>query len=252
MKVFPLLAITLMTGALGTLGLRAQTAPDPAVEPAAIEALNRMGAFLRTLKSFQVTATVTDEDVLTDGQKLQNSSVTNIVARMPDRLFGTTLGDRQDRLFFYNGKSFTLFARRAGYYATIDAPSDIGKLALLLAEKYDLEIPLEDLFFWGTAQLNVPAITAATDAGPSVVGGVTCQHYAFRQPGLDWQIWIQKGDSPLPRKLVLTTLTDEARPQHVSILNWDLAPSFDEAAFTFYPPDNVQRIVFAESKAAAN
>jgi hypothetical protein len=45
----------------------------------------------------------------------------------------------------------------------------------------------------------------------------TCEHYAFRQEGLDWQIWIQ-GDYPLPRKFVIRTLTDDARPQHTSNL----------------------------------
>lgn len=250
MEVSRFLALTLMTVVLGTPELRAQTPSDSAVEPAALEALNRMGSFLRTLKSFQVTAEVTDEEVLADGLKLQNSSVTNIVARMPDRLFGTVLGDRMDRLFFYNGKTFTLYARRAGYYATIDAPPEIGKLATLLADKYGLEIPLEDLFFWGTSRTDTSVIKAAIDAGPGVVGGVTCGHYAFRQPGLDWQIWIQKGDSPLPRKLVITTLTDDARPQHTSVLTWNLAPSFDEDAFTFNPPDNAHKIVFADPASA--
>ena len=47
------------------------------------------------------------------------------------------------------------------------------------------------------------------DVGPSVVGGVTCEQYAFRQADIDWQIWIQLGDYPLPRRLVATTTTDE-------------------------------------------
>ena len=60
------------------------------------------------------------------------------------------------------------------------------------------------------------------------------------------QIWIQQGDYPLPRKLVLSTLTDEARPQHTSVYTWNLAPSFDDAAFVFDPPSGAQKIVFAE------
>lgn len=93
--------------------------------------------------------------------------------------------------------------------------------------------------------MNTSQITEGTDIGPATVEGVTCEHYAFRQPGLDWQIWIQLGDHPLPRKLVLTTLADEARPQHTEVLNWNLAPSYDEATFTFDPPDDARKIVFA-------
>ena len=43
------------------------------------------------------------------------------------------------------------------------------------------------------------------DVGPTEVGSITCEQYAFRQPGLDRQIWIQLGDFPLPKKLVITT-----------------------------------------------
>jgi hypothetical protein len=75
-----------------------------------------------------------------------------------------------------------------------------------------------------------------------VVGGATCNLYAFRQEGVDWQVWIQKGNYPLPRKLVITTLTDEARPQYAATYRWDLAPSFNDTAFTFDPPEDALRV----------
>jgi hypothetical protein len=84
--------------------------------------------------------------------------------------------------------------------------------------------------------------------GPSQVGGVTCGHYAFRQDGLDWQVWIQMGEYPLPRKLVLTTLTDDARPQYVATFNWNLAPSFNDEAFSVVPPKGFGRVVFHDLK----
>ena len=77
----------------------------------------------------------------------------------------------------------------------------------------------------------------------------TCEQYAFRQEGIDWQIWIQLGEFPLPRKLVIRTLTDDAKPQHSEVLTWNLAPSFSEDAFTFVPPAGVNRITIAEIKA---
>ena len=83
--------------------------------------------------------------------------------------------------------------------------------------------------------------------GPSQIGGVTCGHYAFRQEGLDWQVWIQLGDYPLPRKLVLTTLTDEARPEYVATYTWNLAPSYNDEGFTFTPPAGAGRVVLADS-----
>ena len=139
------------------------------------------------------------------------------------------VNDRQPRIFYYDGKSFTLYAPRLKFYASVDAPPTIGELATRLEDKYDIDLPFVDLFPLGHEGGNVDAITSATDLGTSVVDGVTCEQYAFRQEGLDWQLWVQQGDNPLPRKVVLSTLTDEARPQHTSVYTWNLAPSFNDA-----------------------
>jgi hypothetical protein len=149
------------------------------------------------------------------------------------------------KFYFFNGKTFTLFARDQGYYATVPAPATIRELADMLEKKFDIQLPLVDLFLWGDPSFTQPKITAAIDLGPSNVQDTTCEQYAFRQEGLDWQVWIQQGDFPLPRKLVLTTTTDEARPQHTVVLNWNVAPSYNEDAFTFDPPAGVRKIVFA-------
>lgn len=227
----------------------AATAPEK--EPAAMEVLNKMGAYLRSLKAFQVDAEVTSEYVLDDGQKVQLAHKTNMLVRPPDGLMADTVGDTGSRAYIYNGKTFTLFARNAGFYATAPAPPNLVQLVNVLDEKYDIEIPLADLFLWGQSSSTPPDITSATDIGPGEVGGVSCEHYIYRQAGLDWQVWVQKGDYPLPRKLVLTSTTDEARPQHSSILKWNLAPAYNEGAFTFEPPAGAHKIVFASDAASS-
>jgi len=229
---------------------QAATPANPAIDPNAITALTAMGNYLRGLKEFQVKAQVTTDDVLTDGQRIQYTSVTDMLARKPDRFRVSMASDRAERTFLYDGKSFTLWAPRVSYYATVAAPATIEELSDRLDTKYGIEMPFVDLFRWGTPESRVGDITAATDIGPSAVENITCEQYAFRQDGLDWQIWIQKGDHPLPLKLVLTTLTDEARPQHMAVYTWNLAPSYNDAAFVFVPPANAQRITFMDMSAA--
>lgn len=216
----------------------------------AVGALKSMSAYLRTLKSFQVSAVTTRDDVLDDGELIQYDTRVNVLARMPDRLRAEITNSRQHRLYLYDGKEFTLYAQRVNYYAVATAPPTIGKLADVLHDKYDIDLPLEDLFLWAGPESKIGEVTGAIDVGPADVGGITCEHYAFRQPGLNWQIWIQLGDFPLPRKLVLSTLTDEARPQYSAVLEWNLAPSFNEAAFQFEPPSGAQKIVFATATEA--
>jgi hypothetical protein len=245
--------LLLVSLALATAAGQAQQRPAPAappasmpaVDPDAIAAMDRMGAYLRTLKTFQVEAVTTREDVLDDGQKVLWSGVVNLLAQMPDRLRAEVTSDKQDRMYFYDGKNFTLWARRPNYYATVAAPPTLGQLADTLEDKYGLEVPLVDLFRWGAPGRTRARITAASEIGPSSVGGTTCQHYAYRQDGLDWQLWIQLGAYPLPRKLVITTTTDAARPQSSAIYTWNLAPSADDSVFTFAPPTGAKKIIMA-------
>jgi hypothetical protein len=103
-----------------------------------------------------------------------------------------------------------------------------------------------DLFYWGDRK-STDELRGAMDVGSSQIDGVSCEHYAYRQEGADWQVWIQQGDYPLPRKLVITTTTDPARPKYTSVLTWNLAPSFNDAAFAFVPPKDAQRIMLAEA-----
>ncbi len=232
------------------VGGQAQTSAEAAktaLEPGAVAALDRMGSYLRSLPAFQVTAATTTEDVLDDGQKAQYASTTDLVAtRTPDRLRAQVSSGSHERLYLYDGKDFTLFAKRLGFFATAAAPGTLGELADRLEDRYGIEIPLVDLFKWGPSASA--GLTGAIDLGPSEAGGVTCQHYAFRQEGLDWQVWIQLGDYPLPRRLVATTTTDEARPQFTATYDWNLAPSFSASAFTFEPPPDAKRIVFAADR----
>ena len=130
-----------------------------------------MGAYLRTLKTFQVEAVTTGEDVLEDGLKTQYTGRVNILDQMPGRLRADVSNERVDRMYLYDGKTFTLFAKRLNYYATVPAPATLGQLADKLDENYGIGVPLSDLFRWGTPGWSVEGITAARDLGPSDVEG---------------------------------------------------------------------------------
>jgi hypothetical protein len=101
---------------------------------------------------------------------------------------------------------------------------------------------LSDLFVWGTPAAPIDKIESAMNAGQDVIGNDLCDHYAFRQSGIDWQIWITAGAKPLPRKLVITNRADEARPQSVSLISWNLKPTFKDAVFKFTPPKGASAV----------
>ena len=48
--------------------------------------------------------------------------------------------------------------------------------------------------------------------GRGVVDGVEYEHLAARNLDTDWQIWIELGERPVPRKYVITSKTVAAAP----------------------------------------
>jgi hypothetical protein len=244
-----LLCIPVETHVLAKTGQAADAKQAPNIDPDAMEALNKMGTYLRSLKAFQVDSETTHDDVLDDGEIITDSRSNTLLAVRPNLLRAELKSDDKDVLLFYDGKNFTVYGKLVNYYATVPAPPTIIELVDKVGSEYGIEIPLVDLFKWGTDQSSIKKITSATDVGPSSVQGITCEHYAFRQEGIDWQIWIQLGDYALPRKFVIRTLTDDARPAHTSTLVWNLAPSYNEAAFTFDPPPDALPLVLKDLNA---
>jgi len=234
---------------LARAGRQANSQSESNIDPGAMEALNKMGAYLRSLKALQVDAEVTKDDVLDDGEIITDIKTNTLLAVSPNLFRAELKGDDKDIFLFYDGKNFTVYGKLVNYYATVPAPATTAELVDKVYSEYGIDIPLVDLFKWGTDNSAIRKITSAFDVGPSTVQGITCEHYAFRQEGLDWQIWIQLGEYPLPRKFVIRTLTDVARPQHTSNLIWNLAPSYNDAAFAFDPPAGALRIALKDINA---
>jgi hypothetical protein len=244
-----LMAVTIAAGlALGpgswSRTAEAKPAAKPAVDPDAIAALHKMGAFLREQQKFSVRSSVTTDDLLASGQKVQFEGTVELMIRRPDRMRMNVRGDRRDEKIFYDGKSFTVFGERLGYYASFAAPGTLAELKEVTEKRYGIDLPLADLFYWGTEHDGTSDITGATVVGVSTVDGTACDHYAFRQKDVDWELWIEQGAHPLPRKLVITTTSEKSRPQHGMNLTWDLSPQLSDDLFTFTPPAEAHRIEF--------
>ena len=240
---------------LGAGSALAQTAAPPAqadkatINEKAIERLKAMGTHLRSLKAFTVTAEVTNDLVLDSGQKIEAAQTVEMSARVPNMLLVSTQSPVRSRKVYYDGKNVTVYGEKLGYYATFQGPDTIGAMIEAAASKYAIELPLADLFLFGTEKSNLGAITEALYTGPQRVGGVLCDNFAFRQPDVDWQVCVERGKNALPRKMVITSTDIAERPQRRSVLTWKAGVAPAASAFTFKPPKDAKRIAVKEFKA---
>ncbi|WP_313950177.1 DUF2092 domain-containing protein [Accumulibacter sp.] len=219
----------------------------PTLAPEAAAALKRTSDFLQTLKAFNVRIDSRTDEVLASGQKVQFGSLVDVSVVKPDRLRVDVVDDDQQRQFYYDGQSLALYGKAANYYASVAAPDTIIKVLAFAETKYGMALPVADLLAPESLAENVKS---GTYLGKGRVRGQLCDHYAFRQDDVDWQIWIQEGKTPLPRRIVITTKNEQGAPQHQSVLSWNLSPKVPDSAFHYFPPKSARRIVFREVEGA--
>lgn len=235
-RLLSLGCIALALSALPAVAAPAKAAPPPAaVEPEALQALQRMSAYLGTLGAFEVKAQTALDLVLDDGQKVQIDGVTTYKVRRPNGFVIETTTARKARQFIYDGRKFTVYAPQLGFYAQVDAPPTIRQTLDAAYDRYGIVLPLDDLFRWSEPGERAAKLTSGFRVGDALIDGALTDQYAFRQDDVDWEVWIQKGDQPLPRKVVIVDRADAARPAYSTRLAWTLNPALGADAFAFHP-----------------
>jgi hypothetical protein len=215
------------------------------VDADALMALTKMGEALRSHNALSVTMDVTNEDVLTSGQKLQYVGTVQVTARRPDRFKMSIVSDIKNRDIYYDGKSVTVFSPRLGLYANFAAPGTIAQTLEAARDKFGVELPVADLFTWGVDDSRAARLTSGFLVRPEHIDGRACNHYAFRQQNVDWQIWIDDQTS-LPCKLVITRTDDPSLPQYTAVMRWTFPTTIAESTFNFMPPTGSQKIAILE------
>jgi len=260
MRVFALL----LGGAvvLTALPAHAQSSPAPTaasegltpeqsdVDPRAVEALKKMSTYLLTLQTFRVVAESSLDVITTSDQKVQLDMVTTYQVKRPGIRIDW-VSDQKNRQFYYDGKHFTLVAPTLNYYATIDAPPTNREFLAALYDRTGVELPLADLFRWADEDHvdDIAKLTAAFSVGTATLDGVVTDHWAYRTDDFDFEIWMEQGDRPLPRKYVLIDRSDPTLPAFTSRLTWQPNVPLDPAVFTYAPTANMTAISFKTPQA---
>ncbi len=238
-------ALLALGAALLPVNVTPARAEGPAIEPEAERLLKRMTDYLGGLERFSLDADNMLEDVLVSGQKIQYDFTANVGIQRPDNLRVERTGDQFRQVVVYDGATLAIYNPDDGYFAKTAAPDNIDDLLHFARDTLDIVPPTGDMVFTNAFDLLMAGVTEGFVVGKSVVGGVSCDHLAFRTPVVDWQVWIADGDQPLPHKYVLTTMDDPAYPQYLVLMsNWNVEPEFDDAMFQLAKPEGAKEIEF--------
>ena len=217
----------------------------PRVDAKADQMLREMSEYLSNLNAFQILTEHTTEVILPDKQKLEFGGTSQVSVLRPNHLRSDRQGEIVDQTLFYDGETLTLYGRRAGLYASVDAPATLDATIDFARDELRLEAPAADLLLSNSYEALMSDVVSGRVIGQSMVDGVLCNHLAFKGNEVDFQLWIEEGPRPLPRKYVITSKRLDGAPEFtVELKDWDISPLLTSAMFEFDPPPGVNRIEF--------
>ena len=232
-----------------------RTAEQPAqqkegvIDPQADAQLRRMSDFLAGMKSLRVDATTIDERITKDGQKIQELKESKVAVKRPNGLMISRQGPRGSVLFRYDGKQFSILLPEKNEYGMASAPKDLDAAIDAARDRLHIDAPGGDLLVTDPYRDLTDGVLEARYVGREPVGNVMAHHLAFVKKDVDFQIWIQDGDQPVPLRYVITTKDLPGRPQFtLELRNWEPNASIAADTFAFMPPQGAKRIELAPQK----
>ncbi|MFG0320544.1 MAG: DUF2092 domain-containing protein [Planctomycetota bacterium JB042] len=213
-----------------------------AIDASADAALRSMGELLGSAERFEFEALTMVDPHPDAWPPFRERGEVTITGARPGRLLGRVRSAHARRDFHLDDGRLSVHDLDRGVYAVIEAPGTIDETLDLLMDEYDVSIQLADVLYADPYAAMSESLEEARDLGATVVGGRPCRHLAFRQAGLEWQLWVEEGERPVPRKIVL--LYDEpGTPEfEATWTRWELSPPPDDRRFRFEPPPSAREV----------
>ncbi len=216
---------------------------SPPAPPDPFDTLEAMCTYLGGLRTFTFAVHDTMDQVDPSGQKVQVSTKRLVDVERPNRIRVRAESVGGDHRVYYRGDRLTLFDRKHNVYGTAKVPARIDEMLDDIVERFGVTPPLVDLLYTDSFQLMIKGIEEGRYLGVHRAGRKDCHHLVFSGPGVEWQIWIAVGDSPVPHKVVIDYLDKDQAPRYIATLTrWQINPSYRTSHFDFCPPKDAKEI----------
>ena len=237
-----LLSLIRTFAATASVAILAAATPQVARADDSAALLKAMTDYTAAQKSITAAFDSDIEVITPELQKIQFASSGQLKLTRPDKLRIRRTGGYADVDLAYDGKTVSIYGNNAKAYVQADAPGTIDQLVDAMQAKTGGAMPGIDLLLSNSYDVITSDVIEGHHIGQGVVDGVECEHLAFRWHDTDWEIWIQTGPQPIPRKYVITSKTLAGAPQYtLRIRDWKTDAIADADAFTFKPPEGATK-----------
>jgi hypothetical protein len=214
------------------------------------ELVQQMSGRLAMATAVSVTTTEVRERVRGSGKKEPVSLTAVYTVRRPDRFY-TKMTGGPGLESWYNGKTLTIASHPEKVFAQAPMPDTIDRSLDALAERYDMALPVGDLFYSSAEKALLSDTTTGGYVGTENVGDTPCIHLAFQDVGVDWELWLPVQGEPLPKRLKFVQKRRTGQPvADVTFTAWEFPPQLTDATFVPKVPAEYEGIAVLQRAAA--
>ena len=219
--------------------------PAPIVEKYALDRLKQMSDKLASSKAFTFRASSFIEVPAITGQFLTLFTESDIALQRPNKLRVDVSGDVPGFQLYFDGTKLSAFDPQKNLHSVSDPLATIDRMLDFVLTKAQINFPSADFMYSNPYAVMTKNLTHAIVVGPSMVNGVPCEHFAYMEPGLNWEIWIENGPRALPLRLAMTYKQVPNFPRFmIEYKDWNLNPKLKADLFVFKAPANSRQIEF--------
>ena len=204
-----------------------------------------MSEKLVSAKAFTFRSNSSMELQAVTGQFLTFFTESEVALQRPNKLRVNISGDVADLQLYFDGAKFSAFDLQKNLHAISDPLTTIDEMLDFVMTKAQINFPSADLMYSNPYAIITKNLTHAIMVGPSMVNGVPCEHFAYMEPGINWEIWIENGKNALPLRLAMTYKQVPNFPRFlIEFADWNLNPKLSADIFVFKIPGNAKQIEF--------
>ncbi len=205
--------------------------------------LKAMADYVSSQKTIELTFDSDIEVITPQLEKIQFTNSGEALLSRPDKLRAHRVGGYADVALYFDGKTVTIYGKSINGYAQFEASGTVDHLVEALRAGHGVSLPFADLILSNSYDVLVAGVREAKHIGRGVIDGRECEHLAFRNADTDWQIWVEAGKTPVPRKMVITSKTMNSAPQYtLRVKSWKTGVQPAPDAFTFTPPAGAKKL----------
>jgi hypothetical protein len=205
--------------------------------------LKAMSDYVGSQKDIQLAFDSDIEVITPQMEKIQFTNSGEALLSRPDKLRAHRKGGYADVALFFDGKNVSIFGKNLNGYAQFEVPGTVDQLIEALRAGHGIALPGADLLLSNSYDVLVAGVQEAKHIGRGVIDGLECEHLAFRNFDTDWQLWVEAGKNPIPRKMVITSKTLNNAPQYtLRVKSWKTGVQPGPEAFAFVPPADAKKL----------